>query len=129
MQSAFLKSYLYIALSFGILGFFDSVLSLLSITSSWYSYALAGLTLLFFLFNITSVIIFSYQGSERAAFVLPIYHLVSYTLFTLLMVLYLFFQITLPLDTPLLILSFMMSLFEISFSAYLLKRWYFSPQQ
>ncbi len=123
-RTGFLKTYLYIAIFFGIIGLTDTILSvLLSFTSPVYTYLISAAVFLFFFFNLAAIIIFKYSQAERIAYVLPAYHLASYLFFFLVgLALLAVGQTPEWLRLLLIALGLIASLFEIGFSFYLLKK-------
>lgn len=123
-RTGFLKTYLYIALLFGIIGLADTLLSvLLSFTSLVYTYLISAAAFLFFFFNLAAIIIFKYSRAEKVAYVLPIYHLSSYLAFFMVgLVLLAVGQTPEWLRLLLIVIGLIASLFEIGFSFYLLKK-------
>ena len=123
-RTRFFKNYLYIALLFGILGLTDTILSvLLSSTNQIYAYIIGAAAFLFFFFNLAAIVIFKYSRAERIAYILPVYHLISYLFFFMVgLVLLLAGQTPEWLRLFLIILGIIASIFEIGFSFYLLKK-------
>ncbi len=126
----FLHFYLYCTIIIGLLGLTDALLTFLKITPSLYVKIVTLILFLFFFFNILSIALFRRQNLERIVYVLPIYHIASYVLF-LSLGLYLTFTAIIPqwLSFVLIGLQVVSSLFEFSFSIYLLKKFDFSPIQ
>ncbi len=127
-KMGFLKFYLLIALLIGFLGILDNFFALINFTYPIYQYVVIAVLFLFFFFNLSSLFVFRHHGVERIAYVLPIYHLLSYLLFVGVggVIAYLG---TTPESWKLILLAsgFLSSLFEVAFSSYLLYRMDFSP--
>ncbi|MEK6863076.1 MAG: hypothetical protein AABW53_00040 [Nanoarchaeota archaeon] len=123
-RTGFLKTYLYIAIFFGIIGLTDTILSvLLSFTSPIYAYIIGAAAFLFFFFNLAAIAAFKYSRAERIAYILPVYHLVSYLAFFMVgLVLIAVGQTPEWLQLILTIWGIIASVFEIGFSFYLLKK-------
>ena len=119
----FLRIYLILALIFGLLGLSDSILSLLEVSSAIYSLIMVLVPFLFFFFNIIAIPTFHHHRAEKIAFVLPIYHIVTYILFIgLAFVLFSMDNIHKLVETGIITIGLLTSAFEIGFSIYLLKR-------
>ncbi len=123
-RTGFFKTYLYIAIFFGIIGLSDTILSvLLSFTNQIYAYLIGAAAFLFFFFNLAAIAVFKYSRAERIAYILPVYHLVSYLAFFMVgLVLLAVGQTPEWLRLLLIALGLIASLFEIGFSFYLLKK-------
>lgn len=122
MKRGFLQAYLITTLIFGILGFIDNIFAAANFTFALYNKIVTILLFLFFFFNIFAIAFFIYQKIERLAYILPIYHLVSSLLF-----LGIGFWIANKQFSPdfwiaLIVLGTILSLFEIIFSVYLLRK-------
>lgn len=127
-RTGFLRAYLIIALLMGFLGLLDNIFALVNVTPALYQDIVVTILFLFFFFNLYSIIIFRRHKVERIAYVLPIYHLLSYALFVSFGITVIFVAATPEwLATALIGLGFASSLFEIVFSAYLLTKLDFSP--
>ena len=120
-KRGFAKTYFIIALIFGLLGLVDILLSFLHKEPVWYASTISILLFFFFFFNILAIALFHHHHMENIAFVLPVYHLVSYVIF-LGIGLWLSTQETLLswIDPTLLTVGVITSSFEILFSFYLL---------
>ncbi len=122
----FLKIYLILAWAFGILGLIDGILTLAGWKKAAVAQIIAVIAFFFFFFNITTVALFRRYHAEKIAYILPIYHLVTYFIFFWIsLVLYylkavpdIFFQV-------IILFSILLSLFEIIFSVYLLRKFFF----
>lgn len=127
-KKEFLKVYLIIALIYGILGLIDGSFIFFNFTNNLFSLILAFLSFIFFFFNIISLIIFRHHYVPKLAYVLPIYHLITYCLF-FGVGFYLFFKPDFYDLTwiPLMITGIVFSLLEIMFCIYLLKKTDFTP--
>jgi len=119
----FLKFYLIIALIFGFLSLSDNFLSVLDVSFNIYNLTLLIIGFFFFFLNVITIPMFHHHRVEKIAYVLPIYHIITYIIFLSLG----FYLISLEnveslVWTSLTVTGFITSLFEISFSAYLLRR-------
>lgn len=119
----FLKFYLIVALIFGFLSLSDNLLTTLKIDLNIYNLTLLIMGFFFFFFNIAAIPLFHHHHVERIAYVLPIYHIVTYLIFLGLgLYLALLENVDGWIWTSLLVIGFITSIFEMVFSAYLLKR-------
>ena len=120
-KRGFVKFYLFLTIIFGILGIIDSLLVVFQIQSTIYDRIMGILLLLFLFFNLMAIALFQYYRVERIAFVLPIYHIISYGLFVFIGFWLIFKAITSAWVSPVLIVvGIATSLFEILFSIYVL---------
>ena len=127
-KRGFLKFYLVIALLMGFLGLLDNVFAVVNFTLLLYRYSVVTILFLFFFFNVSALAVFRHHRVEHIAYVLPIYHLLSYLLFIGVGAVIIFIETTPEFLTIGIILAgFLSSLFEILFSGYLLYRQDFSP--
>jgi len=124
----FLRTYLFSVIIIGLIGLTDAVLTFLKITPALYTRIVPLLLFLFFFFNIFSIAIFRRHPLERIVYILPIYHIITYIIF-LSLGLYLIISGIIPdwLSLALIGMQVVSSLFELSFSVYLLKK--FAPQK
>ncbi len=122
----FLHTYLYIVLFIGLIGLADALLTFLKITSPIYVKIVTLVLFLFFFINIFSIAVFRRHRLEKIVCLLPIYHITSYILF-LSLGLYLTIIAIIPLwlSVALISLQIASSIFELSFSIYLLKKFDF----
>ena len=120
-KRGFAKTYFIITILFGLLGLIDILLSFLGKEPVWYASTISILLFFFFFFNILAIAFFHHHHMEDIAFVLPVYHLVSYVLFVGIG-LWLVTRETLPLwvDPTLTAVGVITSAFEILFSFYVL---------
>ena len=122
-KKGFLKTYLLLALIFGLYGLLDSVLTFFNVLNNIYVYLAFILPFLFFVFSIIAIPIFHHQRLERIVYVLPIYHILSYLIFfAFAFILSFFWLVHGWIWILIIILGFLTSIFEIWFSYYLLKR-------
>lgn len=127
-KRGFLRVYLIIALIMGILGLFDSIFALTKVSITYYPEIVALLVFVFFWFNLTALIFFIYQRLEKITYVLPIYHIAIYILFTALGILLYAKGLVDAVDLSLMSSAgILAALFEIGFSVYLLMRFGVSP--
>ena len=127
-SSNFLLVYLYLALTFGIIGLVDNIFTFLDFMPQMYVLAVLAATVFFFIFNIITIPIFMHQRVPRVAFVLPVYHVLSFIVFFGAGVALFVFELT---GEKLWVwgmigLGFIASLFEIIFSLYLLRKFSFT---
>lgn len=129
-RSGFLRFYLYCTIIIGLLGLTDALLTFLKRTPLLYVRIVTLVLFLFVFFNILSIALFRRQNLERIVYVLPIYHIASYVLF-LSLGLYLTFTAIIPIGLSFVLMGLqaVSSLFEFSFSIYLLQKFDFSPIQ
>ena len=119
-KKRFLQIYLVLVIIFGLLGLVDNLLGVEGTAPKVYSYLMLLLTLLFFLFNILAIAIFHHDRVQRLAYVLPIYHIITFVLFTgMSTVLVKWIS---ELWMGLIGLGFLTSLFEILFGFYVLAK-------
>ena len=122
-KRGFLRWYLFLTLAFGMLGLLDSLATFFDVVNNVYVYVVVILSIFFFLYNILVIPIFHAHHVERIAYVLPIYHLFSFLLF---------FGFGLLTTSARLLFDwlwmvvvgagFLSAIFEIVFSAYLMKK-------
>jgi len=126
-KRGFLKVYLFIALILGIIGFIDTLLNIFDFKVDIYLFIISMISLLFFFFNIIAIPIFHRYQEEKIAYVLPLYHLISYLVFLILGIVLISLGLAAAswLGIVTIIIGFLTSFFEIGFSAYLLKRFEF----
>ena len=119
----FLRVYLLSVVIIGLIGLADALLTFLKIAPALYVRIVSLLLFLFFFFNVFSLAAFRRHQLPKIVYVLPIYHLVSYIVF-LSLALYLTIIAVIPswLSYTLIGLQLISSLFELSFSIYLLTR-------
>ena len=126
----FLRTYLFSVIVIGLIGLADALLTLLKISSPLYVRIVTLVLFLFVFFNVFSMAVFRRHQLSRIVYVLPIYHIASYVLF---LSLGLYFSITQVIPSwvswTLIGLQIVSSLFELSFSIYLLKKFGLSPTQ
>ncbi|MBU0470000.1 MAG: hypothetical protein KKA62_02280 [Nanoarchaeota archaeon] len=119
----FLRTYLFITLAFGALSLVDNILTFKEINFLFYSEILSVLAFFFFFFNIITIAVFKHYHIIKIAYVLPVYHLVTY-----LLLLWISIGLILLKTIPewswltIIVVSTIFSLFEIGFSTYLLIR-------
>ena len=125
----FLKTYLIAALAYGLLGLIDSGFVIFRFQSTAFTRVLFSISFLFFFLSIAAIAFFGHHRVQRIAYVLPIYHLVSYLFFIVLGF------ILASMETfqkwvwlSLLIIGILTSLFEIIFSVYLMAATAFSAE-
>lgn len=119
----FLRTYLIIVLAFGVIGISDSLLSLFNTSSIIYGVIVGILAFLFFFFNLFALVHLIQEKLEKITWILPVYHLLSAIIFTILGVLLsLKGLLTNNLIFSLGIMGILTSSFEILFSLFLLKR-------
>lgn len=125
----FLRVYLYSVVFIGLIGLADALLTFFAISPLLYVRIVSLLLFLFFFFNIFSLAVFRRHPLPKIVYVLPIYHIVSY-IFFLSLGLYLVITGINPswLSFALIGLQLVSSLFELSFSMYLLKKFDYSYQ-
>ncbi len=126
----FLHTYLYIVLFIGLVGLADALLTFLKITFPIYVKIVTLVLFLFFFINIFSIAVFRRHRLEKIVYIIPIYHITSYVLF-LSLGLYLTILVIIPpwLSVALICLQIVSSIFELSFSIYLLKKFDFQVSQ
>ncbi|MBI2146248.1 hypothetical protein HYU22_02830 [Candidatus Woesearchaeota archaeon] len=127
-SSTFLRVYLYLTLIFGIIGLVDNIFTFLNFMPPMYVLSILGITVLFFIFNITTIPLFMHQRVPRIAFVLPVYHVLSFLVFFGIGVALFVFELAGEKIWVwgLIGLGFLASLFEIIFSLYLLRKFSFT---
>ena len=124
----FLQIYLIIALMIGFLGLLDNLFALISFTHPIYQSIVVAILFLFFFFNIFSLAIFWHHRVPRAAYVLPVYHLLSYLLLVSIGGVIAYLSAIPELGRNIILAGgFLSSLFEVAFSSYLLYKLDFSP--
>ncbi len=124
----FLRVYLYVALIFGLLGIADNLMAWLTVTApSLYIYAIVILSLLFFIFNIITIPIFLHQRVPKIALVLPIYHVVTFLLFSSVSIILIILHLVgnQLWTSVILSIGLIASIFEAVFSIYLLQKFGF----
>ena len=122
-KKGFLRFYLIIALLIGIIGLIDTILTLLNFNNQIYDYIILSITIFFFFFNILTLPIFHYHNVEKMAYILPIYHLSTYILFSLLGIILVLSNKNISwINISLIVISFLAALFEILFSIFLIIR-------
>ena len=122
----FLRIYLIVTLAFGVIGLSDSILSLFDISSVVYGILIGLLAFLFFFFNIFALVHLMQDKLEKITWILPIYHLLTAVVLTIIgSMLVLVGLLNSGVILFFGILSSITSIFEISFSFYLLKRFKF----
>ncbi|MDP3640031.1 MAG: hypothetical protein Q8R53_02395 [Nanoarchaeota archaeon] len=126
-KKRFLKFYLFIALLFGCLGVVDGVLPFLLIPPLAYLNTLAVISLLFFLLNIMAFFTFWHQQQRKITYVLPVYHVFSFILFIVLSSLFSYNTLPANLLAFFPTIGIVLSVFEIFFSGYLLRRFELFP--
>ncbi len=125
-KRGYLKFYLYIAMFFGIISLIDNFLVIFDVINNIYVMLLMFITHTFFFLNIITIPLFYYFRINKIAYILPIYHLLTYILF---------FSVGFFLNTAGIVLqgtwmiligiSILSSIFEISIAIYLLKKFEF----
>ncbi len=121
----FLRVYLYLAISFGIMGILDEILIYFNLT--FHSSIFSLLLIAFFFFNIISIAFFHHHRIQRIAYVLPIYYLISYLTFNIFALILLKYNLFVNWNILLTIIAFLSSIFEIGFSSYLLDKFELLP--
>ncbi len=120
-KHGFARTYFIIAIIFGLLGLVDSMLNFFDVELPWYAATLSILLFFFLILNITAIIFFHHHHVHTIAFVLPVYHIISYVLFVGLGIWIAVTQFTAPwLDVTLTGTEVVTSLFEVLFSFYVL---------
>ncbi len=123
MKYKFLRVYLFVALWFSVIGVIDSLLNFLLETTTGYQVITGLVTIAFFVYSIIMIPTFIYQKLEGFSLVLPSYHILSFIILTGLG---LFFAVSQrPGFTLFLSLGLALSILEIVFTAYLLRRYNF----
>ncbi len=118
-----LKTYLLLALAFGLFGLLDALLTFFDVVTNVYVYLAFVLPFLFFVFSIVVIPIFHHHRLERIVYVLPIYHIISYGIFFAFAFILSFFWLVYGwIWVAMLLIGFITSILEIGFSYYLLKR-------
>ena len=119
----FLHKYLYLVIVIALVGLADAILTYLKIDFPLYVRIIPLVLFIFFFFNIFVIAVFRRRYSERIIYVLPIYHIISYVVF-LSLALFLTIKGIIPpwLSLTLIGVQIASSIFELSFSIYLLKR-------
>lgn len=122
-KRGFLKVYLILAIILAVVSIIDGILTWLKFENRIYGFILLAVAGLFFLFNIVAIPIFHHQRLKKIAYVLPIYYIVSYIIFFGVGV-YLFFRPYQPfwLNPVVMVINYLMALFEIVFSVYLWRK-------
>lgn len=123
IKRRFQRFYLWVALLIGILSLFDTFLVFFEVETAWYSTAILVVALTYFFFNILSIFIFLHTGLEKINYILPAYHILSFVIFTAIGALFIIkgwlsFGVVVTLS----VVSLLGSLFEISFSSFLLHK-------
>lgn len=126
-KKRFLKFYLITALLFGCLGVVDGMLPFLFTLPVAYLNVLAILTVLFFLLNLTAFFTFWHQQQRKITYVLPFYHIFSLILFIVLSSLFSYNTLPANLLAFFPAIGIVLSVFEIFFSGYLLRRFELFP--
>ncbi|MBU1111971.1 MAG: hypothetical protein ABIG93_02730 [archaeon] len=122
-KRGFLRVYLIVALMMGILGLLDSILTLAKLNLAYYGETLALIAFLFFWFNLTTLIFFIYQRLEKITYVLPVYHMAIYILFTIIAVILFIRGLTENLNLSIMVgAGILAAIFEIGFSVHLLMK-------
>ncbi|HIG93052.1 MAG: hypothetical protein QT02_C0011G0013 [archaeon GW2011_AR9] len=119
-KKGFLQVYLLLAIVFGLLGISDASLTYFEMSSTLYSMLIISASILFFLFNVIAIAVFHYHRVDKIAYVLPVYHIVTFVMFAGMS-----FWLTTynsGLWLGLIIFGFASSLAEILFAVYLLGR-------
>lgn len=80
-KRGFLRWYLVLAVGFGILGLLDSLLTFFDVVNNIYVGVVVLLSAAFFLYNLVVIPVFHAHHIERIAYVLPIYHIITFLLF------------------------------------------------
>ncbi len=124
----FLRKYLYIVMIIALIGLADAVLTFLKVNFPLYVRLIPLVLFLFFFFNIFAIAVFRRHHFERIVYVLPLYHVISYILF-LSLGLYLTIRGIVPawLSYALIGIQAASSIFELSFSIYVLTKFGSSP--
>ena len=121
----FLKFYLIVALILGVLSLSDSIFSALDININVYNLTLLIIGFFFFFFNIIAIPLFHHHHVKKIAYVLPIYHIITYLLFLGLgFYLAALQNVDSLIWNSLTITGFITSIFEIVFSLYLLRKFF-----
>ena len=126
-KKRFLKFYLIAALLFGFLGVVDGILPFLLAPPVAYWNGLAILTVLFFLLNLTAFFTFWHQQQRKITYVLPVYHLLGFIIFFILSTLLSYNTLSANLLAFFPAIGIVLSVFEIFFSGYLLRRFELFP--
>ena len=126
-KKKFLKFYLMAALLFGCLGVVDGILPFLLTPPVAYWNGLAILTVLFFLLNLTAFFTFWHQQQRKITYVLPVYHALSFILFFVLNTLLSYNTLSANVLAFFPAIGIVLSVFEIFFSGYLLRRFELFP--
>jgi hypothetical protein len=125
-KRGFLKVYLYIALLFGIISLIDNFLVIFDVINNIYVMLLMFITHVFFFFNIITIPLFHYFRVNKIAYILPLYHMLTYILFFSVGFLLTMSGIILSGTWLILvIISILSSIFEIGIAIYLLKKFEF----
>ncbi len=120
-KKGFLLVYLFLAGLAGLFGIIDNSLVFFESAGRMYLSAVSLALLFYFCFNLLAIVVFYRQRQEPLAYVLPLYHLLTIILFSLIG-LYFASGTSFFVRVSLLIIGYLTSLFEIGFSAYLLKK-------
>jgi len=122
-KRGFLRVYLILALVMGILGLLDAILTLAKVNITYYGEIIALIAFIFFWFNFTALIFFIYQRLEKITWVLPIYHIAIYILFTIIAVILFVRGLTESINLSLMAgAGILAAAFEIGFSLHLLMK-------
>ena len=123
----FLRKYLYIVMIIALIGLTDAVLTFLKANFPLYVRLIPLVLFLFFFFNIFAIAVFRRHQLGRIVYVLPLYHIISYILF-LSLGLYLTIRGIVPawLSYALIGIQAASSIFELSFSTYVLTKFGYS---
>jgi hypothetical protein len=125
-KRGFLKIYLYIALLFGIISLVDNFLVIFEVNNNVYVMLLMFITHAFFFFNIVTIPLFHYFRVKKIAYILPLYHLLTYILFFSVGFLLTIVGIILSGTWIILVgISILSSIFEIAVAIYLLRKFEF----
>ncbi len=118
-KRGFLRVYLKIALLYGLFGFIDASLASFTIGNLIYLNVVAGISFVFFLFNIVAFPVFIAHGLTGIVYLFPLYHLLIDLFFVGVTISSSFA----PLPAiAILSIGFASSIWEILFSIYLLHK-------
>ena len=126
----FLRKYLYIGIIIALIGLTDAIITYLKVSFTLYVRVILLVLFLFFFFNIFAIAVFRRHNFERIVYVLPLYHIISSILF-LSLGLYLTIHgaISTWLSYALIGIQAASSIFELSFSIYVLTKFSSFPAQ
>lgn len=123
------KVYLWVAFALGILGLIGGIIAFFPTAHLIYAVILSPIGFLFFFFSIATIVMFVVHKQKAIALVLPIYHVLKFILGFAVGFIIVFISIKTGLtqfppniEIYLRIFGFALSIFEIIFPLYLLRK-------